>query len=107
MVAPMTSSPGCFFTGILSPVTIASSTVDVPLTTSPSTGIFSPGRTKTTSPISTCSIGTSISRPLRINRAVFACKPINFLIASDVCPLARFSNNLPNKIKVMTTAAVS
>ena len=38
---------------------------------------------------------------------VLGCKPINFLIAEDVFPLAFSSSNLPNKIKAITTAADS
>ena len=107
IVAPMTSSPGCFFAAILSPVTIASSTVELPSITSPSTGIFSPGRTKMTSSSWTSAIDTSNSCPLRTMRAVFACNPISLRIASEVWPLARFSNKRPSKINVITTAAVS
>jgi len=40
-------------------------------------------------------------------RAVFACKPINLRIASEVCSFARFSNNRPSRIKVMTIAETS
>ena len=49
-VAPVTGSPGDFSTGIGSPVTIDSSTVLVPSRTTPSTGTFSPGRTRRRSP---------------------------------------------------------
>ena len=47
IVAPITASPAVLVTGIGSPVTIDSSTAERPSTTSPSTGIFSPGRTTT------------------------------------------------------------
>ncbi len=50
MVAPTTSSPAFFSTGILSPVITFSSTPEYPSTTVPSTGIFSPGLTTTMSP---------------------------------------------------------
>lgn len=46
IVAPMMRSPGCFSTGIDSPVTIDSSTALVPSVTLPSTGTFSPGLTR-------------------------------------------------------------
>ena len=72
MVAPMTGEPSAFSTGIDSPVTIDSSTADAPESTTPSTGIFSPGRTTTTSSITTFSTGISISVPSRITRAVLA-----------------------------------
>src|SRR5207249_4341515 len=61
-VAPITVSPECFSTGTGSPVSIDSSTADDPSITTPSTGIRSPGRTRSTSPARTCSSGTSASR---------------------------------------------
>ena len=75
MVAPITVSPAALVTGIGSPVTIDSSTAEVPSVTSPSTGIFSPGRTTTMSPGTTSSTGISASAPSRTTRAVRACKP--------------------------------
>ena len=50
IVAPITLSPANFFTAIGSPVTIDSSTLLSPSMTTPSTGTFSPGRTRKTSP---------------------------------------------------------
>ena len=44
IVAPMTRPPAVFSTGIGSPVSIDSSTLDRPSMTTPSTGTFSPGR---------------------------------------------------------------
>jgi hypothetical protein len=52
-LAPITLSPGPFSTGIGSPVIIASSMLDLPSTTTPSTGTFSPGRTRSLSPTCT------------------------------------------------------
>ena len=49
-VPPVTRSPALFSTGMGSPVTIDSSTELVPSSTLPSTGIFSPGRTRRRSP---------------------------------------------------------
>ncbi len=60
-LAPTTGEPGTFSTGMLSPVSMASSTELLPEITQPSTGIVSPGRTKMTSPISTSSTGISFS----------------------------------------------
>ncbi len=57
-------SPGFFSTGIDSPVSIDSSTAERPSITTPSTGIFSPGRTMTTSPTITSSTGMSCSDPV-------------------------------------------
>ena len=56
-VAPVTRSPARFSTGIGSPESIDSSTLDAPSSTRASTGIFSPGRTRSRSP--TC---TSVER---------------------------------------------
>jgi len=67
MVAPVTPSPGFFITGNDSPVTIDSSTLELPSTTSPSTGITSPGRTDTRSPTLTNEAGISCS-PLSVTR---------------------------------------
>ncbi len=47
IVAPITLSPICFSTGIDSPVNIDSSTEELPLIITPSTGTFSPGFTMT------------------------------------------------------------
>ena len=107
IVAPMTSSPTILSTGKLSPVIMLSSTAECPSMITPSTGTFSPGRTRTTSPDTTSAMGISTSCPLRTTRAVLACSPINFLIASLVWPLARTSSNLPSTMRVMMAAAVS
>ena len=55
MVPPLTRSPSVFSTGIGSPVSIDSSTVLRPSSTTPSTGILSPGRTRSRSPTATSS----------------------------------------------------
>ncbi len=52
-VPPLTLSPGAFSTGTGSPVSIDSSTVLRPSCTTPSTGIWSPGRTRSRSPTAT------------------------------------------------------
>ena len=107
IVAPTTVSPTFFSTGILSPVIIDSSIADEPLVISPSTGTFSPGRTKIVSPLTTCSIGISSVWPSRMTRAVFAWSPMSFLIASDVLFFALASSHLPRITKVIRNAAVS
>ena len=106
-VAPMTASPGRLSTGRLSPVSIDSSTDERPSSTTPSTGIFSPGRTSTVSPGRTSSIGTSCSTPSRTTRAVVGRRPISALIAALVRPLATASRYLPTRISVMISAEVS
>ena len=57
MVAPVTGSPAAFSTASGSPVSMLSSTDERPSTTSPSTGTFSPGRTRSRSPTRTSSSG--------------------------------------------------
>ena len=107
IVAPTTVFPSVFSTGKLSPVIIDSSTADVPLLITPSTGTFSPGRTRIVSPFTTWSMGISMVTPSRITRAVLACIPINFLMASDVLFLARASSHFPKITNVIRNAAVS
>ena len=60
-----TSSPAQTSRGMLSPVSAAVSSVDVPSTTTPSIGTFSPGRTMMCVPISTSSGSTCSSLPFR------------------------------------------
>ena len=59
IVAPITSDPGTFDTGRLSPVTTDSSTSLWPSSTTPSTPILSPGRTSIRSPTRTSAVGIS------------------------------------------------
>jgi len=107
MVAPITSSPGPLITGMDSPVIMDSSNADRPSLIIPSTGTFSPGRTTTVSPTSTCSMLISFSTPSRITVAVRARNPIKAFNACDVLPLARVSKYLPSLIRVMIAAPVS
>ena len=53
IVPPMTLAPPSLLTGIDSPVTIDSSSVERPSISSPSTGTLSPGRTRSRSPTAT------------------------------------------------------
>src|SRR6266545_914221 len=107
IVAPMTSSPVFLEAGNDSPVSMDSSTAELPSTMTPSTGTSSPGRTWITSPTSTSSTGKSISLPSRMTRAVLACKPSSFLIAELDCPLARSSSACPKTTNAITTATTS
>ena len=106
-VAPMTVSRGPLSTGRLSPVSMLSSSAELPSSITPSTGTFSPGRTRTRSPTSTASIGTSCSAPALITRAVRACKPISAFMAALVWPLARASIQRPSRIRATMMTAVS
>ena len=75
--------------------------------TTPSTGIFSPGRTMTTSPTCTSSTGTSTSLPSRSTRAVFAFSPRSLRMASEVWPFARASSSRPSRMSAMIMVDVS
>ncbi|MNL67029.1 hypothetical protein D3C87_1915800 [compost metagenome] len=72
-VPPITSAPTPLVTGRGSPEIMDSSIWLSPSTISPSTAIFSPGRTSTMSPTRTASTLTSTASPLRSMRAVLAC----------------------------------
>src|SRR3989344_3925606 len=69
IVPPITALPAAFSTGMDSPVSMDSSTEELPSSTTPSVGIFSPGRTTTVSSTITDSAGTSISAPPRMTWA--------------------------------------
>ena len=106
-VAPMTSSPACLVDGIGSPVSIDSSTAEMPSTTTPSTGTLSPGRTRSRSPAMTSASGTSSSKPLRIRRAVVAWRPTRRRMAPVVLPLARASSHFPSRMRPRMIVAES
>jgi hypothetical protein len=106
-VAPITSSPGPRSTGMGSPVSIDWSTAEPPSTTIPSTGTFSPGRTRSMSPTAICSSGTSSSTEPRTRRAVDGWRPISRRIAPVVRPRARASSQRPSNTRPMISADVS
>ena len=106
-VAPITWSPVVLETGRLSPVSMLSSTVVAPSVTTPSTGSFSPGRTRTRSPAITWSMGMSRSVPSRRTRAVLADSPASAVMAAAVRFFARASIHRPIKMSAMTTREVS
>ena len=108
MVPAYTCAPGCLVTGIGSPLNMLSSTFDSPSETMPSTAIRSPGLTTIVSPMPMRSISTVCCFPLPSKRVtVVGRRPINFFMAVDVCPLARSSSSLPNRIKAMITLDAS
>ena len=90
-VAPTTGLPARLATGVGSPVSIASSTEVVPSSTTPSTGIVSPGRTSNSSPVRTWSSGRSVTSPPRTTCAVSGRSATSFRMAAEVRPLARAS----------------
>jgi hypothetical protein len=108
MVAPITRAPAAFSTEIGSPVSIDSSTAERPSSTSPSTGTFSPGRTRRRSPTCTWVNGMSSSVPSsRSLRAVFGASPSSALIAADVEDRAFSSNTWPSNVSDTMIAAAS
>ncbi|OIQ71295.1 hypothetical protein GALL_470900 [mine drainage metagenome] len=107
MVAPITASPGFFPTGIDSPVSIDSSTCEAPSSTSPSTGILSPGRMSTTSPGSTSEVATVNSAPLRSTVALGGARFISARIASEAPARARISSQCPSRMNTSSTDTAS
>jgi len=107
IVAPITSDPGPFDTGRLSPVTTDSSTSLRPSSTTPSTPILSPGRTSMRSPTTTSAVGISSVWPFRITVAFGGARSSSVRIASFAPPLARISNQWPNKTKDASTLTAS
>ena len=106
-VPAITLAPGSLVTGIDSPVTIDSSSDERPSVTMPSTGTFSPGRTRRMSPTATSSSATSSSVPSRTRRAVFGARSISARIAPDVASRARNSSTWPSSTSTVMTAAAS
>ena len=99
---PVTLSPSSLSIGILSPVSIDSSTLVAPETIVPSTGMFSPGRTITTSPGRSSSMRTRRSTPfLSITDASSGARFMSALSASPVLPFARASKYLPSITRVI------
>ena len=107
-VAPVTFSPAVFSTGTGSPLIIDSSTLLWPSSTTPSTGIFSPGRTRRTSPTTTSSSATSCSVPSDdTRRAVLGARPSRARMARPVAERARSSSTWPRSTSAVITAAAS
>jgi hypothetical protein len=107
IVAHITLSHIVFETGILSQVIIDSSTEDIPLIISQSTGILVHGFTIIISHIFSSETGISNSTQSFITIAVLAQISISFFIASEVLPFVTASKYLPSKIKAIITQAVS
>ena len=107
MVPPVTLSSVFFSTGILSPVTMASSTAPLPLTTTPSTGTVSPAFTTTISPATTSETSTSLSTPSLKITALSGSRFTSLLIASVVFFLLLASRYLPRVMRVSMVPAES
>jgi len=106
-VAPATFAPIVLSTGTDSPVSIDSSTAEAPSMTSPSVGIFSPGRIRSRSPTRTASVGTITSTPSRRTRACLAPSSSSARIALPARRLARTSKYRPSTRNAISSAAVS
>ena len=106
-VPPVTTSFSFLSTGRGSPVSMDSSTDDMPSIIIPSTGILSPGRITTISPSFTAEIGTCFSSSFSSMVAVLGTRPISFFMAPPVLPFVLASSSLPNLIRVIITADVS
>ena len=108
MVPAVTRASRDFDTGVGSPVTIDSSTRPPPSVRRPSTGIFSPGFTRSRSPTATRSSDTLSSCPSAVTRvAVFGARSSSARIAPDVFSRARSSRTWPNSTSTVMTAAAS
>ncbi|MBA7581794.1 hypothetical protein ES708_23705 [subsurface metagenome] len=92
---PVTLLPLFLLTGKDSPVIIDSSTEETPSSTFPSTGILSPGLTKTKNPALTASIGMVNSPSENITRASFAWSLIRAFISLAALSRRCDSINLP------------
>ncbi len=106
-VPPVTRSPGAFPTGMDSPVTIDSSTALLPSSTRPSTGTFSPGRTRSRSPTWTSASGTSSSPAGVMRRAVRGARSRRARTARPVSLRLRTSSTWPSSTSVVMPAAAS
>ncbi len=78
-------------TGTDSPVTIAASTAEAPVTTTPSVATFSPGRTMNVSPTASSPMGIRVSVPSRTTATSFAPMSSSACSAAPDCLLARDS----------------
>ena len=95
-VAALTVSPAVFSTGIDSPVSALSSRAELPSSTTPSTGMDSPGRTRRTWPGRILSTSTVVSVPSSATTvAVLGAKSMSASIAPPVLDLLRVSRYLP------------
>ena len=107
-VPPMTCAPAVLVTGIDSPVTMDSSREERPSSTLPSTGTFSPGRTRSLSPTTTASSCTSSSVSSgRRRRAVLGDRSSSARMALPVLSRARSSSTCPRRTSTVMTAAAS
>ena len=107
MAPPMTRCPTPLSTGKLSPVSRDSSTWLIPSTTTPSTGMRSPGRITTLSPTTSSARGRVTICPARTTLAISGRRACKAAMALRVWRLARSSSHLPSNTRVITVAEAS
>ena len=108
MLPPVTGSPTALSTGMLSPVSMDSSTWASPVSIFPSTGIRSPGSTRMRSPRISWATGTV--RAVPSPASTVALSGARRIICSTASPVLRrllASNSLPSMIRAMITPADS
>ena len=107
VVPPISRAPVSLSTGTGSPVSIDSSTLLIPSTTTASAGTRSPGRITTTSPSRRSSSATSASTPSRSTRAVAGCSLASARMAAAARRRERASIVLPasTSARMNTTAS--
>ena len=102
-----TGAPGPLVFGMDSPVTGLSSMPEVPSAITPSAGMRSPGRTKTTWPISSVAASTSRIVPPSSSKAVFGTKSASARIEARARSAATPSSTSPTANRNTTSAASS
>ncbi|GIU99604.1 MAG: hypothetical protein KatS3mg014_1220 [Actinomycetota bacterium] len=107
IVAPIRGSPGRLVTGRLSPVIIDSSTLEVPSSTTASTGTLLPGRTSSRSPTRTSAVGISTGTPSRSTTATGGASSSSARTASEAPARARSSIQCPNSTKAASRLTAS
>ncbi len=106
-VPAKTFAPASFRTGVLSPVTGASSTPLSPETMMPSAGSRSPGRTRTMAPGARLSAGTSTVLPFSSRSADFGTSAVSACMLARALPAATPSSSSPIRNRRTTMAASS
>ena len=107
MVPLNTPSPTALSTGRLSPVITDWSTEVSPVSMTPSTGMVSPGSTRTVLPTLICSTGTVLSFPFSITLPVSGARAIRFLSPFFARSVVMSSSNAPICIMNATSPAAN
>ena len=103
IVPAFTWSPADLSTGTLSPVSMLSSNAEMPVTTTPSRGDFSPARTRTEDPMGTAEASTSSPESARM--AVSGRSDSTDEMASRACPVHLLSRKSATENKTTTVPA--